>query len=233
MRRTILKTILQMRCSYRGSLDAQAFLILILPAAGRSAHALRAGILRPLLMSAMILSAIVTTAIAQPRSAVDFQLLKISTNFISSPQFTYTGAEQFQADQRERWLEVEVTFAAAPEFTDELTLKYFILFNGKLLTGEVTHVNIAAGRDNRSVMYVTPKTLQRLMLGRPVTNNALQNTAVQLMQQGALKDELSASRAAPQWYATLSQVAGLVLNKNETPFMPLYWDRYCQIKTAR
>jgi len=229
----MLKTILQMRCSYRGSLDAQAFLILILPAAGRSAHALRAGILRPLLMSAMILSAIVTTAIAQPRSAVDFQLLKISTNFISSPQFTYTGAEQFQADQRERWLEVEVTFAAAPEFTDELTLKYFILFNGKLLTGEVTHVNIAAGRDNRSVMYVTPKTLQRLMLGRPVTNNALQNTAVQLMQQGALKDELSASRAAPQWYATLSQVAGLVLNKNETPFMPLYWDRYCQIKTAR
>jgi hypothetical protein len=188
---------------------------------------------RTILISAIILSAIVTTAMAQPRAAVDFQLLKINTNFISSPQFTYTGAEQFQADQRERWLEVEVTFACAPEFTDELTLKYFILFNGKLLTGEVTHVNIPAGRDNRSVMYVTPKTLQRLMLGRTITNNALQNTAVQLMQQGALKDEISAQRAAAQWYATLPQVSGLVLNKNETPFAPLYWDRYCQIKTAR
>src|SRR5437870_10800725 len=121
--------------------------------------------------SAIILSSIVAMVMAQPRAAVDFQLLKINTNFISSPQFTYTGAEQFQADQRERWLEVEVTFACAPGFTDELTLKYFILFNGKLLTGEVTHVNIAAGRDNRSVMYVTPKTLQRLMLGRTVTNN--------------------------------------------------------------
>src|SRR5256714_14948401 len=179
-----------------------------------------------------IIAAAMATAMAQPRAAVDFQLQKITTNFISSPQFTYTGAEQYTADQRDRWLEVEVTFSATPEFTDELTLKYFILFNGKLLTGEVTHVNIAAGRDNRSVMYVTPKTLQRLMLGRPVTNNALQNTAVQLMQQGALKDELSASRAAPQWHATLSQVAGLVLNKNETPFMPLDWDRYCQIKTG-
>jgi hypothetical protein len=193
----------------------------------------RTDFLRPLLISAIILSAMVTTAMAQPRAAVDFQLLKINTNFISSPQFTYTGAEQFQADQRERWLEVEVTFACAPEFTDELTLKYFILFNGKLLTGEVTHVNIPAGRDNRSVMYVTPKTLQRLMLGRTITNNALQNTAVQLMHQGALKDEISAQRAAPQWYATLPQVSGLVLNKNETPFMPLYWDRYCQIKTPR
>src|SRR5205823_1485248 len=131
---------------------------------------------RTILITAIILLAIVVTVIAQPRSAVDFQLLKINTNFISSPQFTYTGAEQFQADQRERWLEVEVTFACAPESTDELTLKYFILFNGKLLIGEVTHVNIPAGRENRSVMYVTPKTLQRLMLGRTVTNNALQNT---------------------------------------------------------
>jgi len=187
---------------------------------------------RTILISAIILSAIATTMMAQPRGA-DFQLLKINSNFISSPQFTYIGAEQFAADQRERWLEVEVTFAAAPEFTDELTLKYFILFNGKLLTGEVTHTNIPAGRENRSVMYITPKTLQRLMLGRTVTNNALQNTAVQLMQQGALKDEMSATRAPAQWYATLPQVAGLVLNKNETPFAPLYWDRYCQIKTAR
>jgi hypothetical protein len=187
---------------------------------------------RTILICAIIAAAI-ATVMAQPRAAVDFQLLKITTNFISSPQFTYTGAEQYQADQRERWLEVEVTFSSAPEFTDELTLKYFILVNGKLLTGEVTHVNIAAARDNRSVMYVTPKTLQRLMLGRTITNNALQNVAVQLMQQGALKDELSLNRAAPQWYATLPQLGGLVLNKNETPFAPLYWDRYCQIKTAR
>src|SRR6201982_863002 len=170
---------------------------------------------RTILISAIIVSAVVATAMAQPRGAGDFQLLKISINFISSPQFTYAGAEPFQADQRERWLEVEVTFACAPEFTDELKLKYFILVNGNLLTGEVTHVNIAAGRDNRSVMYVTPKTLQRLMLGRTITNNAVQNVAVQLTQQGALKDELSLNRAAPQWYATMPQLGGLVLNNKE------------------
>ena len=183
--------------------------------------------------SCAIIAAAMATAMAQPRAAVDFQLQKITTNFISSPQFSYTGAQQYQADQRERWLEVEVTFSSTPEFTDELRLKYFILVNGNLLTGEVTHVNIAAGRDNRSVMYVTPKTLQRLMLGRTITNNAVQNVAVQLTQQGALKDELSLNRAAPQWYATMPQLGGLVLNKNETPFAPLYWDRYCQIKTPR
>ena len=165
--------------------------------------------------------------------ARDFQLLRIHSNFISSPQFTYTGAEQYGTDQRQRWLEIEVQLAAAPEFSDELTLKYFVLFNGRLLTGEVTHVNIAAGQDNRSVMYVTPRSLQRLMLGRPMTNTALQNVAVQVVQQGAVKDEISLVRAAPQWYVGLPQIAGLMLNKNQTPFAALFWDRYLEIKSAR
>src|SRR5947207_5455898 len=152
----------------------------------------------------------------------DFQLLRIAPNFISSPQFTYSGASQYAADMRERWLEIEVTLAAGPEFSDELTVKYFILFNGKLLTGEVTHTNIPAGRENRSVIYVTPKTLQRLMLGRTVTNAALQNITVQLLQKGVIKDEMTLTRAPMQWYAAMPQIAGLTLNKNETPFAPLY-----------
>ena len=163
----------------------------------------------------------------------DFQLLKIAPNFISSPQFAYTGAEQYVADPRERWLAVEVTLAATPEFSDELTVKYFILFNGRLLTGEVTHTNIPAGRENRSVIYVAPKTLQRLMLGRTVTNTALQNITVQLLQQRVIMDEMTLTRAPGQWYAAMPQIAGLTLNKNETPFAPLYWDRYLQIKKAR
>ena len=170
---------------------------------------------------------------AQPRAASDFQVAKITKNLITPPQYVHTGAQQYQANQRERWLEVEVEFACAPEFTDELTLKYFILVNGKLLTGEVTHVNVPAGRDNRSVMYVSPRTLLRLMGNRAVAPNAIQNIAVQIVQQGAVKSELSQDRAQPQWFASMPQIAGFVLNKNETPFAPLYWDRYEQIKSAR
>jgi hypothetical protein len=178
------------------------------------------------------LCTIAVSAFGQPRPGAEFQITKISRNLITTPQFTYTGAQQYPANQRDRWLEVEVDFSSAPEFTDELTFKYFILINGKLLTGEVTHTNIAAARDNRSVMYVSPKTLARLMGNRPLAPNSVQNVAVQVLQQGAVKHELSAERAPqPNWYATMPQVAGLVLNKNETPFAPLYWDRYEQIKT--
>jgi len=170
-------------------------------------------------------------AAAQTRVAADFQLTKITRNLISTPQFTYTGAQQYQSNQQNRWLEVEVEFSATPEFTDELTFKYFILFNGRLLTGEVTHINVPAGRENRSVMYVSPRTLARFMGNRAVTPATVQNIAVQIVQQGAVKDELSLVRAQPQWYASLPHVTGLVLNKNETPFAPLYWDRYEQIKS--
>jgi hypothetical protein len=71
------------------------------------------------------------------------------------------GRSSTKRTQRDRWLEVQ--FSSAPEFTDELTFKYFILFNGKLLIGEVTHVNTLAGHENRSVMHVAPRSLARFM----------------------------------------------------------------------
>ncbi len=162
----------------------------------------------------------------------DFQLTKINRNLITNPQFTYTGAELYQANQRDRWLAVEAEFTAVPDFTDELTFKYFILINGKVLTGEVTHANIVAGRELRSVMYVPPQALAHFLGNNAVTPTSVQNVAVQIVQKGTVKDELSVNRMAAQWYATVPQLAGFLLNKNETPFAPLYWDRYEQIKQA-
>src|SRR5437660_1128492 len=94
-----------------------------------------------------LLTGLTTAGQAQlPPRGSDFQITRINRNLITTPQFTYTGAQQYQADQRNRWLEVEVEFTAVPEYTDELTFRYFILIGGKLLTGEVTHMNIGAGR---------------------------------------------------------------------------------------
>src|SRR5438874_5106275 len=98
---------------------------------------------------------------AQIGVAADFQITKITKTLISTPEFSYGGGGQYRINQRDRWLEVEVEFVAAPDWTDELTFKYYILFNGSLLTGEVTHVNIPAGRENRSVMYISPLALTR------------------------------------------------------------------------
>jgi hypothetical protein len=177
------------------------------------------------------------TAFAQPivqqSATAEFQITKITPDLIPTPQFAFGGGPQRQTNQRDRWLEVEVEFKATPELTDELTFKYYILFNGTLLTGEVTHVNIPAGRENRSVIYVPPRVLARFANKRAITETLCQNVAVQIVQGGAVKAEAYLNRAQPQWFEALPQVSGLVLSKDQTPFAPLYWDRYEQIKTGR
>ncbi len=122
-------------------------------------------------------------------------------------------------------------FAAVPEFTDEITFKYYILIGGKILTGEVTHVNVLAGRELYSCMYVPPHVLTYLLGNRPPTTTSVENIAVQVLQKGEVKDEISLVRARPQWFASLPALTGFVLNKNETPFAPLFWGRYEQIKS--
>ena len=164
----------------------------------------------------------------------DFLITKISRNLIATPQFAFVGtARQSGNQENNRWLEVETEFTAGPDFTGELTFKYYILFNGNLLTGEVTHVNILGGRGKRSVMYVSPSALEHFSGNRPITPEACQNVAVQIVQQDSVKSEASFARAQAQWYAALPEVSGFVLNKDQTPFAPLYWDRYEQIKPGR
>jgi hypothetical protein len=171
---------------------------------------------------------------AQASAPGVFRITKITKSLITAPQFNYAGAERYAANQRDHWLQVEVEFTALPQFTDELTFKYYILFNGTLLSGDVTHVNIPAGRENRSVMYVPPRALERFANNRPITESLCQNVAVQIVQQGAVKTEASLARAQPGWFASLQAAApGFVLDKNQTPFAPLYWDRYEQIKAVR
>lgn len=170
---------------------------------------------------------------AQTHAAKEFQITRITPKFISSPQFTYAGAEAFPVDTRQRWLQVEVDFTAVPPVTDELTVKYFVLFNSTLFTGEVTHTNVLAGRERRSVIYMPPRSVAQFTpANHPLGPNSVQNIAVQIVQQGTVQDELNLNRAPAQWYASMPQVSGLLLNKNETPFAPLYWTHYEQIKSS-
>jgi len=167
---------------------------------------------------------------AQDRAG-DFQIAKISRDLITAPQFSYTGAEQ-KREPRDRWLRVDVKFSTAPAFTEELTFKYYVFLAGKVLTGEVTHANVLAGREHHSVMYVPPHALAFVMQNRPANTTSIENIAVQIVQKGELNNELSLSRGRPQWYASLPVVAGLMLNKSESPFAALFSDYYEQIKST-
>lgn len=187
--------------------------------------------MRPLLaLAALLVTA--TSSLAQLRPGEEFAVKGVAPAVVKTPEFTYSGGDQRRSTPGQ-WLVVEAEFAARPEITAELTFKYYILFAGTLLTGEVTHVNVPAGNSLFSSMYVSPRSMARLLKGGNLTSNAIENIAVVITKPGVaqpLAEYVLRPNPKGQWWTTLQAVSGYVVNKNETPFSPLYWDRYEAIK---
>jgi len=165
----------------------------------------------------------------RPGSGSPYEITKISPSVIQTPDYQYQGEKR--RSEIGKWLEIEVDFTSNVPTTDELTFKYYVLLNGTLFVGEVTHVNIIQGK-GISVMYIAPGTLTRAMQGKTLTNSAIENVGVEILKQGATQSSLSLAKSSgPMWWQTKAQVPGFVVNKNQTPFAPLYWDRYPEIKS--
>src|ERR1700704_980136 len=108
----------------------------------------------------------------------EFKILKIEPDFLVSPG--YSGPRYDKRGKKPRdWLEVEVTFEwqprlRDPRYTDELTFNYYILLKntssqypqGTLLVGSVTHTSIPQEKDMHSVVYISPRTLERFFEGK-------------------------------------------------------------------
>ena len=186
--------------------------------------------------SVIAFSAIVATGFAQAPTPVGapvtigaVKLGKVQHSLVKTPEFQITGGQAKRYKTGE-WLELEVEFETKREEVDELTFKYTVLVEKKLLDGEVTVINIPKGRDHYSVMYVAPRSLEKLTAGKPVTPAAVENVWVDVLWHGQVLDSVSVHPGKPP---NLPHITGLVANKNETPFAPLYYDRYEVIKSAR
>jgi hypothetical protein len=185
------------------------------------------------------------TVIAQPVNT-EFNIVKISPDLVTTPEYSFNyGPKNKKVARNKDFLEVEVSFDwqpknAKPEFLDELTFNYYILLNNKsrenpkgtLLTGSVTHIAIPQAKAMNSVMYISPRTLERFFEGKSPTtaSAAVIDVGVTITKQGQLVAEAS-WKGRGQWWSELQQVSGYVLNKSETPFAPLAWDYYEAIKT--
>ena len=157
------------------------------------------------------------------------KLGKVKPEIVKTPDFTIKSGPEKRSKIGE-WLEIEVEFETKAEEIDEITLKYTIMFENKLLDGEVTHVNIPKGREHYSVMYISPRTLEKLTGGKTVTASNVQNVWVTATKQGQTLDLAAVKNVA---IPNLPHLPGMVLNKMETPFAPLYFDRYEAIRTSK
>lgn len=152
---------------------------------------------------------------------------KVLPAMVKTPEYNLTSGPTKRSRNRD-WLEIEVEFETKPDDIDELTFKYTILVEKKLLDGEVTHVNIPS-KDHFSVMYIGPRTLEKLSGGKGVGPNSIENVWIEVSRQGQVLGKASFRPGNPP---NLPHLTGLVLNKDETPFAPLFYDRYEAIKKS-
>lgn len=201
--------------------------------------------MKKILLPLVAASLVVAGARAQSAQS-DFAIAKITPDFVMTPEYNVNyGPKGKRVPKNKEFLEVEVSFDWQPRqddpaFLDEITINYYILLNNKdrlnpqgtLLTGSVTHVAIPQARGLNSVMYVSPRTLERFFNGKSPTSlpAAVVDVGVTITRQGQLVAEGS-WKGRGQWWSNYQQVSGYVLNKNETPFAPLVWDYYEAIKS--
>lgn len=133
-----------------------------------------------------------------------------------------SGSRPVTAGQN--WLRIETDFESAPDWADDVQLKYFVLLgrgdNARCLVGQVTYINVAKGGQHSSGMFVHPNTLQRY------GNGQVEAVAVQLFYKGQLIDQSSYPPTNDRWWERLAPVSGLVLPPGETPWSVLAFDRY-------
>ncbi|MEO6567727.1 MAG: Amuc_1102 family pilus-like protein [Opitutaceae bacterium] len=187
--------------------------------------------MKTLLFSVAALSALVLSASAQtlvgPGSV---KISKIQPTAVKTPEYQITGG-QGKRYKLGDWLEVEVEYETKPEIIDELTFKFTILMDKKLLDGDVTYVNIAKDRSHYAVMYISPKNLDRITGGKAFTASSIENVWIEVLKNGQALDKSSVKQGP---VPNLPHLPGMVLPKDETPFGPLYYDRYeAQKKTVR
>jgi len=198
-------------------------------------------------MNKFSLLALTLLSFAVPCLAVpgaEFAVKKVALEYPTSPDIPGANGAAIQW-KPQQWVRVEVTFDAAAEFTDELTFNYYVLYSDRplpdrLFVGRVNHVNIAKGQGLHSAMYLSPKTIQRIAQRSsnktfvpstfPITQVTVTITKPGVtapIAMGSLKPGLQG-----EWWSTIKQEEGFLLNKSETPFASLYWDYYEAIKPA-
>lgn len=176
----------------------------------------------------------------------EFQITKIEPSMPSTPAISSDAAPK-PTGMPKKWLVVDVSFnwkprLATEKYADDVVVNYYILLanksiafpQGTLLTGQVTHTAIPANSQTelRSAIFAAPRTLERFFEGKPPTSKetAIIDIGVTISRQGQIVASKSLKSTTGEWWPQYPQTPGYLLNKNETPFAPLYWDYYEPIK---
>ena len=193
----------------------------------------------------MVLSAVVLLAAAPSSLLAQGQaqatIEKPQFDDLPSPDISVGKNKSFKPKD---WLEVEakvkLEVAPAPKvpFVDQITVKWFVAVEnpeGKgflLLTKDVNHVNVPTDEEFYVSVYLSPTTIKRLTGSDRAGKSSVDRVGLEILWNGVKVGQVS-SKGEDGWWNSpnLSRSDKYpLLNKNETVYKFLWWDRYAEIE---
>lgn len=117
--------------------------------------------------------------------------------------------------KKHRWTEIFVTYKTELEWSDDVTLKYYVQLGAGskavVLSGEETYIDVACAATHKAVMYIPSSALDRY--------GEVQRITVELLYMGEIQDTESFKYAGKKlWWGGKKIIAGRLRTKPESPF---------------
>lgn len=172
---------------------------------------------------------------------------------LQSPQLGEQAARDKKFTGKD-WMEIEMKFKVEVppadkkkvKFIDKVTVKWYVAAKdpdgGKgfvLLEKEVTHVNVPVDEEIYASVYLSPNSIKRMTGGDRINKNDIKEVGGEIRVNGqeAYNSSGFFSRDTQGKWWTSGQLARYdkipLLNKDETPFKILWYDRYAEIEQKR
>lgn len=163
-----------------------------------------------------------------------------------TPDFALKAGTRDKRWKQKEWLEIEVPFTAVPprnakadlKAYDSLTFTYYLLISPtdkskqRILTADVTHVNVPINESIASVVYLSPSAILSLTGSPRIAPNVISMWGVEVKYNGTLVGFASSTKN--EWWKANNApatVPGMLLTKNQTPFAPLWGDYHAEVQS--
>ena len=171
---------------------------------------------------------------------------KVNVEIQKTPQFNVQNVKEKRFTPKD-WLEIEVDCKAKlakdekdrnKKAYDKVEFKYYAYLSGnadskknRVITGEVTHVNVPIDQEIHSVMYISPATVLKITEGtKPVAKTMVEAWGVAVFINGEEVGRKT-SKTNKEWWKDpgLPPQEAAMLDKTKTPFAPLWYDFHLEV----
>lgn len=162
-----------------------------------------------------------------------FKIKNIRQQLLAAPNIkgAVTGTGASGSSLQKKWLEIECEFESAPDWADDVQLKFYVLLVGKdkepkMFGGELTLVNVEKGRGHLSAMYMHPNTVLRYGRG------GVEAVHVELWYKGQRADMETLPLPRTRWWEGSEATKGFLLNSQQTPWASVAYERFEALKPS-